>query len=286
MKKNILAICIFVLLIIVPLIYTQEETENDSSENFFTKIADFFRNLFVLDLDNKNETTIDENEIIENEEQQNEQQVTEEMIPVLKNLGIILDTPNTQTKRAGDLLFDKKVVWEDGGQYSDKAFGEFGEMGKRKDIINLPGVEYNYAVPIGTKVYAAGDGIAHIFYIEHTEDWGVNIQPEKNSQWNIGQEHIINLNVKEGDLVKAGDVLGEATPNKMDYATTQLSVWTGGKGIVKYCPFYFLENDLKSSYEEKINQIAEDWEIFIGKDVYKQENWVAPGCLLNNITER
>ena len=183
MRKNIPAICIFVLLIIVPLIYTQEETENDSSENFFTKIADFFRNLFVLDLDNKNETTIDENEIIENEEQQNEQQVTEEMIPVLKNLGIILDTPNTQTKRAGDLLFDKKVVWEDGGQYSDKAFGEFGEMGKRKDIINLPGVEYNYAVPIGTKVYAAGDGIAHIFYIEHTEDWGVNIQPEKNSQW-------------------------------------------------------------------------------------------------------
>ena len=73
MRKNIPAICIFVLLIIVPSIYTQEETENDSSENFFTKIADFFRNLFVLDLDNKNETTIDENEIIENEEQQNEQ---------------------------------------------------------------------------------------------------------------------------------------------------------------------------------------------------------------------
>ena len=51
--------------------------------------------------------------------------VEENKRPVLKNLAVVLDTPNIQTKLAGDLLFDKKVVWEDGGSYSDKSFGEF-----------------------------------------------------------------------------------------------------------------------------------------------------------------
>lgn len=165
--------------------------------------------------------------------------VNEDKPPVLKNLGIILDAPDPQTKRAGDLLFDKKAVWEDGGSYSDKTFGEFGELGKRKDIPNVPGVEYNYAVPIGTKVYTAGDGIARVFYIEHTQDWGINIQPKDGSRWNIGQEHIVNLAVQDGDMVRAGDTLGEATSNRMDYATTQLSVWTGEKRLLNSVHFPF-----------------------------------------------
>lgn len=288
MRKNILLAVItgiFIIVAIVHLLNAQEEPD-ENPENFFNKIKDFFRNLFGLPEENlaKGEKTA-ENKLIGNEEQ-DEQQTTQETLPVLENLGIFLDAPNIQTKRAGDLLFDKKVVWEDEGSYSDKSFGEFGELGKRKDTPNSPGVEYNYAVPIGTKVHAAGGGVVRVFYIEHTQDWGINIQPEEGSQWNIGQEHIVNLNVKDGDMVKAGDVLGEATPNKMDYATTQLSVWTGGKGIIKYCPFPFLENNLKPEYEERINQIAEEWEKFIGKDVYKQEDWVLPGCLLQNITER
>ncbi len=212
---------------------------------------------------------------------------SEDKPPVIKNLGIMLDTPNTQTQRAGDLLFDRKVVWKDDGSFSDKAFGEFGELGKRRDAPNFPSVEYNFAVPIGTKVYAAGDGIARIFYIKHSEDWGVNIQPKVGSKWNIGQEHMINLLVKEGDVIKAGTILGEATPNRMGYATTQLAVWTGGRdGIIKYCPFSFLEDNLKRDYKVILERIAEDWEKYIVQDVYRQENWVAPGCSLDKIQER
>ncbi len=213
------------------------------------------------------------------------QVVYEEQNPVLKNVGIMVDVPNAQTKRAGDLLFDKIVVWEDGGSYSDKVFGEFGELGKRKDIPNFPGVEYNFAVPIGTKVYAAGDGVAHVGPIEHTQDWFVNIQPE-GSRWFIGQEHIVNLVVREGDRVQAGDILGDATPNRMGYATTQLAVWTGGQQIIKYCPFFFLEESVKPVYAERLREIARAWDAYLGKDVHKEEQWVAPGCLLYNITEK
>lgn len=58
-----------------------------------------------------------------------------------------------------------------------------------------------------------------------------------------------------------------------------------GKEIVKFCPFSFLEDGLEPVYAEKLERIANDWEAFIGKEVYTQENWVAPGCLFYNITE-
>ena len=32
--------------------------------------------------------------------------------------------------------------------------------------------------------------------------------------------------------------------------------------------------DFNPYYEEKINQLAKDWEEFIGKDVYKQEKYM------------
>lgn len=267
MKKNIFII-VFVIVFIIGLFLFINSIKYDKNE-----ISD-------IDYD-----TIKEQNIEDNESTEEIQEKLDDYIPILKNLGIVLDVPDKETKRAGDLLFDKKVVWEDGGSYSDKAFGDFGEMGKRKDAPNFPGVEYNFAVPIGTKIYAAGDGIANVFYIEHTKDWGVNIVIYSGSKWNIGHEHLVNLNVKDGDIVKSGDILGEATPNSMDYATTQLAVWTGGKEIIKYCPFLFLEDSLKPVYKEKINKIAAEWEVFTGRDVYEQEKWVEPGCLMYNITE-
>ena len=100
---------------------------------------------------------------------------------------------------------------------------------------------------------------------------------------------MVNLVVKDGDIVKAGDILGEAAPrtfNDQEFGFTELSVWTGGTTIIKYCPFEFLDEPLKPIYEEKINQLTKNWEEFIEKDIYKQEDWIAPGCLLHNITER
>lgn len=56
----------------------------------------------------------------------------------------------------------------------------------------------------------------------------------------------------------------------------ELAVWKTENGIEKYCPFDFLEESLKLVYKEKLNRLTNDWEEFIDKDVYKQEDWVAP----------
>ena len=110
---------------------------------------------------------------------------------------------------------------------------------------------------------------------------------QEKSEWIVSFEHVINLIVKEGDMVKAGDIVAEAAPRgtfKNEIAMVELAVWKPNGP--KFCPFLFLDDSLKPFYEEKLERLANDWEEFIGKDVYEQEKWVSPGCLLNNITEQ
>jgi len=234
-------------------------------------------------------------EEIEEVVDESEEETATDNKPVLKNLAVNMGPWDRQTNRAGDLVFSKKLLFNDRFINNEKVFLEFGEF---DHLINNPdrSVEYWWFLSPGTKVRAPVNGVVSVGFIEHTKDWGVNIaqgwtswKAPTGSKWIIGQEHLVNLVVKDGDIVKAGDIIGEASPRQFpgeDFGFTELSVWTGGATIIKYCPFEFLDESLKPVYEEKINQLAKDWEQFIGKDVYKQEDWVAPGCLLHNITER
>jgi hypothetical protein len=223
--------------------------------------------------------------------------VEEDKPPVLKNLAVNMGPWDRQTNRAGDLVFSKNLLFNDGFINNEKAFLEFGEF---DHMINNPdrSVEYWWFLSSGTKVRAPADGVVSVGFFEHTKDWGVGIAKGGwtsygapiGSKWIVALEHLVNLEVKDGDIVKAGDILGEAAPRKFpgeDFSFVELSVWTGGKdGIFKYCTFEFLDESLKPMYKEKINQLVRDWEEFIGKDVHKQEDWVAPGCLLDKIVER
>lgn len=206
--------------------------------------------------------------------------------PVLKNLGVNIEPLNKQTNLAGDLLFDQGVVYDDGRVANDKVFLDFGHKDKYRT--DSPGnIEYWFYVPLNTKVRAPVSGTVQVGFIEHTKDWGINIVSGKDYQWIVSFEHLVNLTVKDGDLVNVGDVVGDAGPRIANrIAMVELAVWTGGQSILKYCPYDFLEESLKPIYKEKINQLAKDWEEFIGKDIYKQEVWVAPGCLMDKIIER
>ena len=208
-----------------------------------------------------------------------------DLLPILKNLGINIDTWNKQTNLAGDLMFDNGVIYDDGNVAGNKVFLDFGMKDKYR-VNDVGAIEYWFYVPIGTKVRSPIDGTVQVVFFEHTKDWGVNMIP-KESKWIVSFEHLVNLKVKEGDIVRAGDIVGEAAPrigNRI--AMVELAVWTGGGSIIKYCPFNFLDESLKLVYREKINQLAIDWEVFTGQDVYRQEAWIAPGCLVDRVIER
>ncbi len=112
---------------------------------------------------------------------------------------------------------------------------------------------------------------------------------QPNHDYIVSFEHVFNLKVKEGDYVSVGEVVGDASPRntlKNKIAMVELAVWKGGSRIEKFCPFDFLDENIKSKYNDKLNNIANEWETFIGKDVYRQENWVSPGCLVKMIVEK
>lgn len=202
--------------------------------------------------------------------------------PVLKNLGIKIEPWNKITNMAGDILFENK-------NYTDnKIFTEFGhkivnEFGEKL----LPEIGFN--VPVGTKVVSPIDGIiTDVKLYEPSQDYIVFMKIDESSPWIVGFEHIYNVRMNVGDKVSAGQEIAEVSPSygKTEFGNVEINVWTAGQSIIKYCPYDFLEESLKLIYKEKINRLAVDWEEFIGQDVYKQENWVAPGCLVDKIIER
>lgn len=205
--------------------------------------------------------------------------------PILKNLGFDIEPLDKQTNLAGDLVFTKDLLFDDGYISNDKVFVDFGHKDKYRTE-SIGNIEFWFFVPLETNAKAPVDGRVRIDYIEHSKDWSVSI--EQNSEWIVSLEHLVDLQVNNGDEVRVGDILGRASPRNTfnsEIAMTELAVWTGGQNIYKYCPFDFLDESLKSVYEEKINRLANEWEDFVGRNIYEQENWVSPGCLKSKIKE-
>ncbi len=205
--------------------------------------------------------------------------------PILKGLGVEIGTWDKGKGSAGDFLFSRYVLFEDSYIKNDKVLFEFGATGHLKGSENR-NIEYWFFLKPETKIKAPVGGKVRLSFIEHTKDWAVNIQQD-GSDYIVSFEHLLNLEVEDGSLVEVGDVLGEAVPWSANNGVgfTELAVWKGGREIIKYCPFSFLDESLKPVYEEKLNRLASDWEEFIGKDVYRQEDWIDPGCLTESIRE-
>ncbi len=207
--------------------------------------------------------------------------------PVLKNFGFDIVPWDKRTNLAGDLIFTKDIIFEDNYIISKWVFVEFGGRGQRKSDAVGSNTEYWFFVPIETDVIAPINGIVNVGFFEHTKDWGINFRTKENSNWIVSFEHVVDVKVKDGDIVKSGDVVAKAAPRINNKAAmTELAVWQGGKQVIKYCPFNFLDDSLKPIYKKKLNQLAKDWEEFIGKNIYEEEKWVSPGCLVESIVEK
>ncbi len=205
--------------------------------------------------------------------------------PVLKNLGFNIERWDKNTNLAGDLIFSRDIIFEDENLVSDWVFVEFGAQGQRKNDVSK-NIEYWFFVAPGTDVLAPISGIVDVGFFEHTKDWGINFHTREDSNWIVSYEHVIDVKVKDGQLVQAGDIVAKAAPRINDkIAMTELAVWTGGQGIYKYCPFDFLDEELKPVYEEKLKMLVSDWEEFVGRDIYNEGAWVSPGCLVDRIKE-
>ncbi len=204
------------------------------------------------------------------------------IVPVLRNLEFNFDRYNPDTSRAGAFLF---------GSFDSQIFLEFGDT-----VVNDQGPKmlatFEYRVDPNAKLYAVSYGTVYRVHYKATEgDYEILTYTSDNSEdelsWNVNYDHLQNPNVKVGDVVNAGDVLGNAGAWTDGLARTELIVTDGYvNGSYAYCPFDYFEPKLKVMYEQKMTNLMLDWESYKNDPaIYNQSAMVAPGCLYHKMVD-
>lgn len=232
--------------------------------------------------------------------------------PVLENLGVNFGPWNPETNMAGDFLFtnDATPPGEESNPDFNRVFFEFPGIGG-----------WTYYLPADTNILAVSDGVVEAVCYQKTpyaEDYSITVVPHgtppegvvrnkvcdivrgslrEGTRWMISYDHVVDVRVRVGDVVEAGDVLGKPVKN---YWNTSLGFWeiegpmrnrqfrdSSGKDRWEqtwFCPVSFLEPSLRPKYEARVTQLMRDWETFKGDaDIYNEANQVAPGCTMRRV---
>ena len=221
--------------------------------------------LFVLP---KEKTNYDITQITQ-QDQSNEPPVT------IKNIGINFE----------DFEFTKKPLT------FDMLFIDYGfvipenSMGPEK--INP---QPTFILPMGTKVHALIDGIVVDIPKLYSGDYSVMVAPNKNSAWAYETEHVINVQVKVGDRVRAGQVVAEVSDydshNYGGLGLVEIGILKGGNPPKHLCPFKYLDSAIKQDVENEILEFYKSWEEFQDdEDIYDEDAYDSPGCLTHDEIE-
>lgn len=199
----------------------------------------------------------------------------------IKHLGVELDYYDPNTNKAGNFEFTKEEL------SFDRLFFDFGFIVPA----NSAGPEKKnpqptFIVPLGTKVHSLVDGVVYDVPKLYSDDYSVQIQGE-GSELLFETEHVINVMVKKGDKVKAGDIIAEVSDydakNYAGLGLVEIGVLKGGdSGPPKhYCPFDYLDDSIKDDLLAKITAFQKSWEEYRGDaTIYDETNYAIPGCVM------
>jgi hypothetical protein len=198
--------------------------------------------------------------------------------PIIYDIGITLSPYDPATHFAGDVDFRSDVA----DDYGDRLFIEFGGL-----LEGIPNVHPTFIVPLGTEIHAVSQGTVYQISALGENDYDVCVHRNAGDEWCVSYEHVRNLHVAEGDAMEVGDVVGEAgvineftTSGKFD-----LKIWKGGGTILDYCPYALFDSSVEPEMQTKITRFVSDWESYIGKSVYNEDEWVSVGCVYETLNE-
>lgn len=200
----------------------------------------------------------------------------------IKHLGVSLGTYDPATNKAGDFVFTK-AKFTSGIQllFTDYAYVISGANTSTGQDKASP--QPTFILPLGSKVYSLIDGEVYDVPKLYSNDYSVMVQGE-GSELIFETEHVINVLVKKGDKVKAGDVIAEVS----DYSAhgydglglVEIGVLKGGNPPFHLCPFDYLDDSIKDETIKKINALKKAWEQYRGDtSLYDESKEVTPGCL-------
>ena len=196
----------------------------------------------------------------------------------LSNFGFNLDYYNPKTKYVGDFYFTSGKV------PGDRIFTPTGHVTDEGKFLPYPG----YHLPVGTEIISPIDGVVTaVEKNEGVEDYEVHMSQNGVKDYIIAFDHLVNVKVEVEDVVVVGQKLGEVPPyGENDVGMTELEFFKGGNPPIAYCPFDFLEEELKEEYSAMLYDLVEKWEDFKGDDsLFNEEDWVSPGCLVKSTAD-
>lgn len=137
-----------------------------------------------------------------------------------------------------------------------------------------------------TEVIAAIDGVV-VNINEQKEvgtDYEVFIQPKEGSMWTIGYDHLVNLSVKKGDIVKAGDLLGNPAPQNNGSYRFEIQVNKDTDETTHVCPSTIIASSIKEKMLSELRVMLESWESQTGIELYDIAMQNPVGCIKPALT--
>ncbi|MFN8015127.1 MAG: M23 family metallopeptidase [Acidimicrobiia bacterium] len=192
-----------------------------------------------------------------------------------------LDLQNIGIDVEKDVLITKDALRE--YQAGHKGFYFFGDMlpGNRTN----PNFEFA-SVKKDAKIIAAMDGIIPFIKDQpETNDNEVYLQSNENSAWVIGYDHLINLKVKKGDKIKAGQVLGYPSPENNGLYRFEIQITQSQGDGQHHCPVDFLNKKVKSDIETKLKNMMTAWNQLNTEPIYDLTKQNPIGCTKTVLTE-
>ncbi len=196
--------------------------------------------------------------------------------PKLKNLGL-------KSLDAVDVTMNALRDYKASGH---KGFYIFGDKLPGTPVRTNPNFEFA-SLKENTELVSAIDGVV-MFIQEQPEskDSEVFLGTNDDTQWIIGYDHVIDLQIKKGDKVKAGDIIGKPARqnNGLLRFEIQINHGTNDSNTKHICPTTLLDDSIKDSTIQQLSSMQAAWEKISGLDLYDVSTQNPVGCLYKEIT--
>jgi hypothetical protein len=210
--------------------------------------------------------------------------------PVLYNLGIKDFGPyDPATGRAGAFVITQSEG-PDGPAFYPFGSSVIGADGHQKI---LPEMEFT-GLAAHTPVYAAADGwVKRVSASRDTPgviDYAFSIHPTHFSKWRVEYEHVVNVKIKNGQWVKAGQQIAEVAPQgygqllyRAELTVEKETPWSPWYDGQPECPMQFLAPSVEQEYTNAIIQLQKTLFTHTGLDMYDSSKQPYPGCQVTSL---
>lgn len=214
----------------------------------------------------------------------NAEQVATDSKAKIKHLGVNLGYYDPATNKAGDMVFTKATLSSGAGM--QMLFMEFGHVipgNSATGFRDKSNPQPTFILPLGSKVYALVDGEVYDVPKLYSNDYSVMVQAE-GSDLVFETEHVMNVKVKKGDRVKAGQVVGEVSNydahNWDGLGLVEIGILKAGNPPSHLCPFDYLDDSIKDETLKKLTALKKSWEEYRGDStIYDESKVLIPGCV-------